>query len=147
MSALIFLKNREYIESRVKRADHGFSSQCWDWQKAVNAYGYAHGWPPVQRKPMRMCRVAYEAFIGPIPDGLEIDHLCRNRRCVNPDHLEAVTRAENQRRVQWKRSGTCLHGHAWVEENIKIYPNGQRTCRLCNEAWYARRRASRERAA
>jgi hypothetical protein len=56
---------------------------------------------------------------------------------VNPEHLEAVTRAENMRRVDWKRS-VCLHGHPFEGDNIKVLANGNRVCRICNDEWWSR---------
>jgi hypothetical protein len=89
-----------------------------------------------------MHRVSYEAFVGPIPDGFVIDHLCRNRRCVNPAHLEAVTQAENARRRGWKRT-ICLRGHPFEGNNIKVFADGRRTCRICNDAWFKNRNERR----
>lgn len=79
-------------------------------------------------------RVAYELLVGPIPEGLELDHLCRVTLCVNPAHLEPVTRAENQRRRSAARTH-CKHGHALTPDNIAPYAKG-RACLTC-----ARRRS------
>lgn len=73
---------------------------CWIWQRATSRSGYGN--VCVDRTYFRAHRVYYERFKGPIPEGLEIDHLCRNRSCVNPEHLEAVTH-----RVNVHRGRTC----------------------------------------
>lgn len=76
---------------------------CWDWLATRTAAGYGQFWagrysPTGQPLLDSAHRVVYEVLVGPIPAGLEIDHLCRNTGCVNPEHLEVVTHAENVRR-------------------------------------------------
>jgi len=87
------------------------SRGCWLWTGFINRYGYGV-LTALPRKPGRARaraahRVSYEWFVGPIPAGLTIDHLCRVRRCINPDHLEPVTNAENLRRGRVSRSITA----------------------------------------
>lgn len=69
---------------------------CWRWQRIKNRSGYGH--IKIAEKNVGVHRVAYETWVGPIPDGLEIDHICGVRDCINPEHLEAVTHLENLRR-------------------------------------------------
>jgi len=77
------------------------ASGCWEWQGCLDRYGY--GRVTIGGAVTAAYRMAYEAHVGPIPNGLEIDHLCRNPRCVNPEHLEPVTAAENLRRARVAR--------------------------------------------
>lgn len=73
---------------------------CWNWTAALNAFGYG------RFRGLLAHRVSYESLVGPIPDGLELDHLCRNRKCVRPEHLEPVTHDENYRRaIEARRNG------------------------------------------
>jgi len=104
----------------------GFSDHGYGRIGLGNTYLYAH-------------RASYELHVGPIPDGLVIDHLCRNTLCVNPDHLEPVTAGENMRRgyavplrVSARRDRPCPAGHERTEANVRIDPkSGKLFCRPC----------------
>jgi hypothetical protein len=113
------------------------SRNCWIWIGAKIWSGY--GQFGLNGKLKLAHRVSYELFKEDIPEGLQLDHLCKNRSCVNPDHLEIVTTQENTRRGltgkinHHKLKNThCPQGHPYSEENTYLYNNG-RKCRECSK--------------
>lgn len=121
----------ERFWSRVQKTD-----ECWIWTAGATAEGY--GEIRVDGVERYAHRLSYEWAKGSIPKGLTIDHLCRNPRCVNPDHLETVTRRENTLRginpaAQNARKIACKYGHPLTEDNVYRYRNGrERRCRTCH---------------
>jgi hypothetical protein len=120
---------------------------CWIWTGAhfTSGYGsYSHN-----GQCGRAHRIAYRALVGEVPEGLDLDHLCRIRDCVNPNHLEPVTRRVNALRgasplIRAHLQQTCLRGHAY-EGNRRTSPGGTSYCKPCarenHRAWKARRAA------
>lgn len=131
------------IECRLLSKTVVDESGCWLWTAAIDANGY--GMLGVPDRTNRAHRLVYELRVGPIPEGLQLDHLCRVRRCVNPEHLEPVTSHENTRRSPLHRGNQdhCLNGHPYDEENTYRSPNGWRKCRTCQRTSRYRRRLER----
>lgn len=114
---------------------------CWLWTANTSRDGYGK----FSYKGGQLAhRFAYEVVKGPIPDGLRIDHLCRQRCCVNPDHLEAVTHRENCiRGLRGMLTTHCPHGHEYTPENTTHNSKGGRVCRECKRIDGQRRTAAR----
>ncbi len=104
-----------------------FTDTCWLWTANTSNKGYGSFWEAGSTWFLAH-RYAYEFCVGPIPEGLDLDHLCLTRNCVLPDHLEPVTHVENARRV---RKDHCRRGlHLFTEENTRVY-RGKRECLAC----------------
>ena len=112
---------------------------CWEWTKS-RLYGYGQmfvgSWTDNSRRTQRAHRVSYETFIGPIPEGFQIDHLCNNRACVNPEHLEPVSPRLNSVRRSSRMRGVevCPKGHA-QNEDTTYQEGGVTRCRPCDRKW------------
>ncbi len=114
---------------------------CIVWARARDrdGYGVMSG---QNRKQWRAHRLAYVLLVGPIPDGLQLDHLCRNRACINVRHLEPVSPRENTIRgespnVRLHRADQCAQGHPYTPENTYVRRDGCRTCRTCMRRYKA----------
>lgn len=141
---------RETLADRLARNSVRKGS-CMVWASTINSNGY--GTINVKSKTKRVHRVAYELARGPIPDGLSLDHLCRNRACINPDHMEPVTRQVNSLRgvgpsaVNAKKTH-CINGHELTGDNVRTYlgqygkPN--RRCQACAREYRRRYYAAKE---
>lgn len=131
----------ERVMRRVDKTDG-----CWNWTgaKTDRGYGTVAAWDG--RKTAYIHRAFYEEFVGPIPDGLVVDHLCDNRICCNPAHLAVTTaRANIERSPRFAGNWThCSNGHEWTAENTYIRPDtGHRQCRACGRERDRRRGRSR----
>lgn len=120
---------------------------CWVWTARLDQrfpYGKFH--VDRERHTVNAHQWSYETLIGPVPDGLELDHLCRNPPCVNPAHLEPVTHAENMRRSGPATKTHCVNGHLLDEANVYRWAgNRRRNCRQCTndrQRRYQERKAS-----
>ena len=111
------------------------NSGCWLWAGTMSGNGYGRIRDDRDRQ-IQAHRAAYELFVGPVSKGLDLDHLCRVRCCVNPDHLDLVTVTENVMRgfgipANNARKTHCKRGHLLAGNNLRIRPDGRRVCRTC----------------
>lgn len=124
-------KDQERFWQKVNKTDG-----CWEWTAYRNAFG--HGRFRLGGRLLLAHRVSYEMMVGPIPEGLQIDHVCRNPPCVNPAHLEPVTHQENVRRGMVGKLNSanaakthCPRGHEYNCTNTYTRRSGARVCRAC----------------
>lgn len=156
-------EREDLLRRLMQRVRIDESTGCWLWTRRPTPGGYGQI-SVAGRMPMAH-RVAYELLVGPIPEGLELDHVCHNqdpdcfadkqcihRRCVNPDHLEPVTPRVNTLRgktpaARAKARTVCVNGHPLTSENVYLTPRGHRKCIACQRIaaakWEAKNRGRR----
>ena len=118
----------DLLPLRFRRRVRLIGDGCWAWTGPTDRGGY--GMTTLNMRKKMVHRAVYELLVGPIPEGLHLDHLCRRRECLNPSHLEPVTQAENNRRAGAAKTH-CIHGHEYTPENTYRRPRGVRECRAC----------------
>jgi hypothetical protein len=129
------------LERFWQKVEINTSTDCWTWRSQTlqkkGRFGEGYGLFWFNGRTVLAHRYSYQELVGPIPAGLTLDHLCRNRSCVRPSHLEPVTQAENNARrpafVSFNAAKThCPHGHEYTSENTYIRPGtAWRMCRTC----------------
>jgi hypothetical protein len=129
METSVRISTEERFLRKVDKQEDG----CWEWAASRNQDGYGLF---NMEGTSKAHRASYLLFVGPIPEGLTIDHLCRNRGCVNPEHLEPVTLRENVLRGLTLAAANaakshCYRGHPLYGENLRIDQLGKRVCREC----------------
>lgn len=130
------MSDRERLLLKISINDSG----CWLWNgwKDKDGYGYIRTGSRTDgsRDRWRVHRFMYEADVGPIPAGKVIDHLCRNRHCVNPAHMEPVTTEINTKRGMRANATHCKSGHPLSGTNLHIdQSSGKRACKTCRRRW------------
>lgn len=133
MSAALVIDALRF-SAKVRQQPNG----CWQWVGSINRDGYGTAWDSLRKRAVKAHRRAFELAGRVIPEGLELDHLCRNRACVNPDHLEPVTHRENTLRghgpvPDHARATHCPRGHAYDAANTRRWKTSRR-CRACTTA-------------
>ena len=148
---MVSLKSTGTLAERFwPKVDKRGPTDCWPWTAYKNEAGY--GTLTVNRVVHFAHRISYELNVGPIPEGMHIDHVlkrgCTRKDCVNPGHLEPVTPRENTIRAPKSLPSLniakthCKHGHEFTQDNIYVGPNGGRRCRKCR-AEQKRQRAAK----
>ena len=134
----------QYLDKRFwEKVDRGAANGCWNWTASLKSRGYGRFY--LNGKYHLAHRISYETLCGDVPDGLQLDHLCRNRSCVNPTHLEPVTCRENLLRgdtfnAKNASKTICPLGHAYSGVYVDKRGHTLRTCKKCRADREARRR-------
>lgn len=129
-------------ERLIRKLEFVQDTGCWEFRGYKDACGYGRMMADGKSHPAH--RVAYEIMVGPIPEGLELDHLCRNPACCNPSHLDPVTHRTNLMRgngacARNARKTHCPKGHEYTPENTRTPPSGGRWCLACERERSKRR--------
>ena len=122
------------LQRRITEHSTPSPDGCWRWDLYVTPDGYGRIWTP-GRGSIQAHRAAYEAWRGPIPGDLTVDHICFTTTCVNPSHLRLLPIEENSKRQRSAAAERCVNGHDYTPENTYIRPardrGGRRDCRTC----------------
>ena len=142
----VYIRKRKSVLERFWSKVKIMESGCWEWQAGLTKAGY--GEFQLNGTMVKSHRFAYKLLKGEIPEDMVIDHLCRNRRCVNPEHLEVVTMKVNTIRgigpsSKCARLTHCPKGHPYDLLNTYIYADGSRRCRACRREQEQKRRNKR----
>lgn len=122
---------KDRLHSTVLIAENG----CWEWQAyRHHKGGYGRVW--YQDRLQMAHRVSYMVFVGPIPEGMTVDHLCFNGGCINPEHLRLLSHLENSRLQRKGLATHCQRGHEFTPENTWTASGTRRTCKTCAQARY-----------
>ena len=132
-------KTMRDIDRVLRRLD---VSDCWEWKLCVdkNGYGITHAGSSTDGslKTVKVHRFVYQQMVGPIPEGMDIDHLCVNRKCANPDHLRPLAKPDHGRLSPGgminKRKTHCPSGHSYSEFGYTERNSGCRKCKVCSNA-------------
>lgn len=133
--------DRTEAERFWQKVDRRGPDECWPWTGAKNPSGHGRFWLDPIRRNTPSHRYSYEELVGPIPEGLHLDHLCQNPGCVNPAHCEPVSLWENLRRspnqvaVLNSMKTHCHRGHEFTEDNTYRFGN-HRACKMCSHLRY-----------
>ena len=104
-------------------------TNCWNWMGSNTGNGYGLIWRDGRNVVAH--RASYELWREQVPVGFELDHLCENKKCVNPDHLEIVTHSENLLRAYKVKKTHCKRGHQMTSDNTYVRKDGSHECRIC----------------